>query len=227
VKNCFAAAEDGADVLLLDDGFQHLRLLRDLDLVVVDATCPFGGGRLLPAGMLREPPTALARADAVILTHSDQVSAGQVEIIREKLRRYARDALLLTAVHRPARLTDLNGNPRPLGELSGRRVAAISGIGRPDTFVTTLRDLGAEVGENFAYPDHHVYDGAEVRHKLGALAPNWIPLTTEKDAQKLREVMDDHWRSRIGVVGIELRVSGLPQLRERIERMFKENLRTK
>lgn len=207
----------GADVLLLDDGFQHLRLARDLDVVLIDATCPFGGGLPLPAGMLREFPGALARADLLILTRADQVSPGRVEMLKETIRAAYADRPMLTASHRPSRLANLLGDPAPLDALAGRPVLAVSGIGRPDAFAATLRDLGADVRAALTFPDHYAYRAEETARRLAAFPPDLLPVTTEKDAMKLRECLSDEAKARMFAVGVEMRVSGLPELRQRLE----------
>ena len=213
------AQEAGADILLLDDGFQHFRLQRDLDIVLVDATCPFGGGLPLPAGMLREFPGALRRADIVILARSDQVSPGRVEILKEKLSQWCADKMVLTAAHRPSRLANLAGAPLPLDALTGRQVLAVSGIGRPDAFAATLRELGAEVCGALTFPDHYAYPGAAFVKKLRQYPSEWLAVTTEKDAVKLRENLPPEIKEKVLAVGIEMRVSNLPAFRERIERL--------
>lgn len=214
------ARANGAKILVLDDGFQHLPMQRDLDILLIDATCPFGGGLPLPAGMLREFPSALTRADVIIITRADQVSNGQVNLLKEQIHAYNQDLPILTATHRPSRLSNLNGSPQPLDALSGKRVVALSGIGRPDTFAVTLRDLGAEVCASHEYSDHHHYHAKAMQNKLLSCDSTWIPVTTEKDAVKLQPILNDYWRERVMVVGVEMRVAGLPFLRERIERII-------
>lgn len=134
----------GADVILLDDGFQHRRLRRDLDLVLIDATRPWGlpsesEGRapvraLLPRGLLREKPPALARADALVITRSDQVPAETLAELEASLIEQAPGPAILHAVHRPRRLRDVDGGSHELEELDGREVDLASGIGNPDAF---------------------------------------------------------------------------------------------
>lgn len=210
------AVADGFDVLVLDDGFQHLRLMRDMDIVLLDATCPFGGGMPLPAGMLRERPVTLSRADLVCLTRTDQVSAGTLELIQERIRLNARNVPVMHCIHRPSRLATLAGEVLSLEGLQGLQVAALSGIGRPDVFASTLRDLGAEVCAAVNFADHQVYTQAGVRSALARLERQWTPVVTEKDAVKLEGVLEPQERQRILVLGVEMRLSGMPQLRERV-----------
>ncbi len=181
----------GADVIVLDDGFQHRRLARDLDLVLVDATRPWGlpappgGGpsvrAFLPRGLLREPLSGLARADAVVLTRADQSSPEGLAFLEQELQEAAPGKPLVHAVHRPWRLRSLAGEEPPLAELRGRQVDLLSGIGNPDAFEETVRGLGADVRAHRRLADHHDYGGSELEGLGGA--GRWI-LTTAKDAVK-------------------------------------------
>jgi len=174
------------DVLLLDDGFQHRQLHRDLDLVMVDASDAFGGGRLLPRGRLREPVAALCRAQAIILTRSDQAS--DLPGLRRCLEQIVPGALQVLARHRPARLMRFpEGEEYPLASLGGRRVLAVSGIANPEAFHRTLTDLGAVVAGTLTFPDHHPYGPADLA-RVGRGADEAradLVITTEKDALRM------------------------------------------
>lgn len=185
------AAATGADCVVLDDGFQHRRLARDLDVVAVDATDPFGCGRLFPRGLLRESPAGLARAGAVVLTRADAVDAARRHEIRtrvEAARRAAAPAVWAEAEHRPVGLRCWEGEPLPLGVVRGRRVAGFAAIGNPAAFRATLESLGAEVVCFGALPDHHAYTPADLA-ALGASAAAAradLVVTTLKDLVKVR-----------------------------------------
>jgi tetraacyldisaccharide 4'-kinase len=176
-----------AEVLILDDGFQHHRLGRDLDVVTVDATLPFGGGYCLPRGMLREPVRALRRSDVVVVTRSDLVSATDLRPILERVRRAAPKAILAEAVHRPSfvrSLTDLS--ERDPDTLAGKAVFAACGIGNPAAFEGTLTALGARIVGRRRFADHHAYQSGEIeslRREAGAAGAD-ILITTLKDAVK-------------------------------------------
>ncbi|MBU0717515.1 MAG: tetraacyldisaccharide 4'-kinase [Planctomycetes bacterium] len=178
--------EFGADVVLLDDGFQHRRLARDLDLVVIDATCPFGYGHLLPRGLLREPVQALSRAHAVVVTRCDQVSRAVLSRLAARLRELARGAVHLQCTHRVTDLRQLDGTPLD-GPLAGRRAVLFAGIGRPESFKTTVRSLSVDVVGERWWPDHHRYRAADISSLLkpGRFPPYDVLITTEKDAVKL------------------------------------------
>jgi len=168
------------EVLLLDDGFQHRRLERDLDIVLIDVTDPFGRRELLPLGRLREPVAALARADAMVL---NRVAADERwEGLQEELRRHNALAPIFLARFEPeAVVRAANGEERPVEWLAGRRVAAFAGIGNPEAFFDTVSRTGAVLVERLTFPDHHRYRGA------GPVKPPDAELliTTEKDLVNL------------------------------------------
>ena len=190
------------DVIVLDDGFQHRRLARDLDLVLVDATRPWGlaaadGGEpvraLLPRGLLREHPGALARADALCLTRCDQVAAAQLDALERELERSAPGVPLLRAEHRPVRLREVGPGGAVLGleTLAGASVRLVSGIGHPAAFEATVAGLGATVVEHRRFPDHHAYTAEQARALLADPEGTRARLiTTAKDAVKLGALLD-------------------------------------
>jgi len=181
-----AIAECRADIIILDDGFQHFRIRRDLDILMIDATDPFAGGHLLPRGLLRERPACAARADLIVLSRCDQTSAGELAALRDRIDRIARP--LVETAHRPVTVRTLATKKRqPLEWLRGRRVYAFCGIGNPESFRRTLESLGAEVVKFRAFEDHHPYTPRDAR-QLSAEAQEFMAdtlITTEKDATKL------------------------------------------
>lgn len=196
VAGARAAAAAGADAIVLDDGFQHRRLARDLDIVAVDATDPFGCGHIFPRGLLREPLAGLARAHAVVLTRATLVDARRREAIRAALAT-ACDGRLPTvwaeATHRPTQLRSFSAATLPLESLRGKRIAAFAGIGNPSAFRTTLEKLGAEVVAFRAFADHHAYAAADLASLAAwARAANAdMVVTTLKDLVKVRsETLD-------------------------------------
>ncbi len=186
----------GAGAIVLDDGFQHRRLQRDLDLVLVDATRPWGlpaaesGGEpvcaLLPRGFLRESPRSLARADAIVitraLTHAGERSVAELE---SRIQGLAPGRPILLADHRPRSLCDERGARHPLGELAGRTVDLISAIGNPEAFEASVAAAGAKIREHRVFEDHHAYTPEDVAG-LGADGL-WL-VTTAKDAVKLEAI---------------------------------------
>jgi tetraacyldisaccharide 4'-kinase len=177
----------GANVVVLDDGFQHLRLRRDLNIVLIDATNPFGYGHVLPRGMMRERPRALKDAHLVVITRCDQVAPEEIRRIRRRINRVARGVDICRAVHRPRALVDHQGIEIDPLELAGKRVVGFCGVGNPESFFTTLRDSDAELTGRLAYDDHAEYTDQTVE-QVNQLANDtdaeWL-VTTEKDAVKL------------------------------------------
>jgi len=187
VAGAAAAVADGADVLVMDDGFQHRRLRRDLDIVLIDAIEPFGYGHCLPRGLLREGPSALADAHAVVLTHSDEVPPERLTRLGERVARLARGASHHVGVHRPSAVIDATGAERPLDDLLGRKVYAFCGLAGPEHFFTTLAGLGARLTGRRALDDHAAYT-PELLRRLVAEAKRseaGILVTTQKDYVKL------------------------------------------
>jgi tetraacyldisaccharide 4'-kinase len=189
VRSARVAVEElEAEVLVLDDGFQHLRLARDLDLVLIDALDPFGLGHLLPRGLLREPLSSLRRADVVILSRADLVAPAEQAAIRVEAERRAGPLRWVEARHAPIDLVDAEGASRPLGDLAGAAVAAFCGIGNPEGFRRTLEPLCGSVRDLRIFPDHHDYSAADVDSLAtwaGEMAADLV-LTTQKDLVKLR-----------------------------------------
>ena len=184
----------GVDVLLLDDGFQHRQLARDVDILTVPTKHLFeNSARLLPAGTLREPPTAFRRADVILLTHTDTPD-GPLHA-KEKMKSLAPNALILESVHQPVCLYPLASDKDTAQTnildaakvLEGKRILAVCGIGNPDAFVTTLMQYSPENVELLAYPDHHIYTDADLGQmdSVFQIAQADLIVTTQKDAGKL------------------------------------------
>jgi len=186
VRGARTAIAQGANVIVLDDGFQHRRLARDLDIVAVDATRPFGYGHLLPRGLLREPVASLRRVGLVILTRCDQVPDGTLAATEAEIRRIAPGASLLKCRHAVTGLERLDGAPENV-DLRGKRVVLFAGIARPERFLDTVRSLGATVVGVHWWPDHYAYRSADLTARLrqSDFPPFDFLVTTEKDAVKL------------------------------------------
>ena len=178
----------GAEVFVLDDGFQHLRIARDLDVVTIDATDPWGGGHLLPRGRLREPASALARADCVVITRAEL--APNLEELRAEVGRLSGGrAAVLTSRVRTRGLMPLGGAGENLeSHAVGQPVAAFCGVGNPRAFFEHLRRDGFELCYTRAFADHHTYNAsdAEAVSREAARGGARALLTTAKDAVKLR-----------------------------------------
>jgi len=200
-----AVEELASQMLLLDDGFQHRRLARDLDIVLLDASEPFGFDHVLPRGTLREPVTGLKRAGVVVLSRADMID----ETTREAVRRRALDlsptAAWCEVQHRPAALVDSAGAVYPLETIAGQAVAAFCGIGNPAGFRHTLETLGCRVASWREFPDHHAYTREDV-DALATFAQEAradLVLCTRKDLVKLR--VPTLSGRPLRAVGVELR----------------------
>jgi len=184
-----AVEELESAVLVLDDGFQHRRLARDLDIVLLDATEPWGHGYFFPRGLLREGPRSLRRAGVILLTRCDQVDAAALVRLRQEVQRWAPRVPLVETVHRPLELRNSDGRTDTLEALRGRTALAFCGLGNPDAFRRTLDALGATVLAFRPYPDHHAYTRADVNDLLAWVrqhAQADFVLTTQKDLVKVR-----------------------------------------
>ncbi|MFZ0034280.1 MAG: tetraacyldisaccharide 4'-kinase [Sedimentisphaerales bacterium] len=173
----------GAKVLIMDDGFQHRRLHRNLDIVTIDATCPFGYGKLLPAGLLREPVASLKRADAAVLTRCDQISESELNQIEKELQLINPDMVITRSIHSPVCVKSTAGEKIGLEQLRNRKIFAFCGIGNPETFLSTIKNTGANPVGSKIYNDHYHYtnsDADDIHDQARYLKADLI-LTTQKD----------------------------------------------
>jgi tetraacyldisaccharide 4'-kinase len=174
------------DVFLLDDGFQHMQLERDLDIVLIDVMAPFGRGALLPLGRLREPPASLARAGVLLLTRAEPWE--RWEGLRQQLRRYNPHApIFFVRIEPAAWVHAASGEEKPLSHLDSMPVLAFCGVANPDSFWRAVAQTGARPAARVCYRDHHRYSAADVR-RLSACARQAgaaASVTTEKDVINL------------------------------------------
>lgn len=210
-KNRYHAGETAinkfsSEVLILDDGFQHRQLERNLNILTIDTTQPYGTGALLPIGTLREPMSSIKRADIIILTRTD-ATGNDITEIRTQLDRLAPNTPILESIHKPTSLYRLNSKDNqtknPLNELKNRRLLAVCAIGNPNAFVTTLEHQDPKSIDLVAFPDHHVYSESDIQHikrQMAQCNAEWI-ITTQKDEQKLADHNTD---LPIFVLAIEL-----------------------
>ena len=195
------------EIFLLDDGFQHFQLHRDLDLVLLDAGSPFGNGKLLPAGPLREPVATLRQADALILTrfHKEQHAGGVAE-----MRRGFPDGPVFTAAIEPARIIQAgNGEVLPLPHLRGLPLLAFAGLARPRVFQESLAALGADLRGFQSFPDHHVFSPGELARLVEEARRQGAAclITTAKDFARLGEV----WEAEVPLLVLEVAARVEPQ----------------
>mgnify|MGYP001606985809 FL=1 len=173
------------DIIILDDGFQHWRLKRDLDVVLINALNPFGNGRVIPRGILRETLSALRRADIFVLTKTDL--AEDFKKTENELKEIGPSSLIVESRHQPIRLYDVNGKNFELSYIKDKEVCIFSAIGDPGSFSKMILDLGAKVKFEFEFRDHFDYRQGELEKIINACKGSEVKLliTTEKDAVKL------------------------------------------
>ena len=233
VSGRMAVEKFDAQVLILDDGFQHWQLYRDVDVVLVDGTNPFGNGHVLPRGILREPLEHLSRADIFIITKVDQITQEAVSQIREDLRRYNASAPVALSVHKPSAVLpflnwDQGLHPEdaiPAG-LMERPVLAVSALGNPASFEETLRGAGFTVAGVLRYEDHHHYGPSDIRRMADLAAEKQcILVTTEKDAVKLPADLVKEYNLPLYVLAITLEiVEGQEQIDAVLQSVLEDKL---
>ena len=177
----------GSDVFVLDDGFQHRRIARNLNIVTIDATNPWGNGRLLPAGTLREPPGSLARADCILITRSDQ--SDRVAELESELRKVRSDVRIFLSRMKLTGFRSLAEDERMETEPASQ-IAALCGVANPESFFTLLRKVGFELTETQAFGDHHDYTQADIDRIVREARAHGAQalITTAKDAVKVRSL---------------------------------------
>jgi tetraacyldisaccharide 4'-kinase len=209
-KDRFASGQHAREhfdtqIVILDDGFQHYRLARDLDIVLIDATNPFGSGALLPRGILREPLRALQRADAVVLTRVELAPDALGEVT-EQIRSWAPHVPIY---HLGTTVQAVWEGDMPLcrgaASLCSRRVVAFAGIGNPDAFAATLIQLGYDVAALVVFPDHHPYterDWRAIIDVVSRYAADCL-VTTSKDRVRL----PPSWQASASLYTIRIEVA--------------------
>jgi len=215
------------DLAILDDGFQHRRLARDMDIVLVDAIQPFGYGHVLPRGLLREPPSALRRANLVVITRAELVGPQEMDALKGRLHGLVRAGVpILVAHHQPSALVRADGSREAPESLRGETVAAACGIGNPEAFRATLQKLGARIEKWDVFPDHHAYAPEDVDRLLSAARSAGLKrlVTTVKDYVKWEPLLADRSeRPAVEIAALEIRmaiVEGDDRLRREIRSLL-------
>jgi tetraacyldisaccharide 4'-kinase len=184
-------AEEELDmqVLVLDDGFQHRRIARNLEIVLLDATDPPSARHVLPGGLLREPMGALQRADLIFLTRTDQAETRDLHKLIHQIQRKNPHAKIAHARHCPSRILQFPNDRLPVGILRGKQVLAFCAIGNPNSFFGSLHSLGADVVDARTWPDHHAFTAEDVAELVAwtAAFPNAQAIVcTVKDWVKIQ-----------------------------------------
>jgi tetraacyldisaccharide 4'-kinase len=220
------------DLFVLDDGFQHWSLARDLDIIVIDASRPFSNRHLLPRGFLREPLSSLKRAGIILLTRTTKVDQTCIKDLTNELLTINPNVTIASIEEEPSKLISLtdftigrdSGQIAAAQFLSGRKISAITGIGNPRQFLASLENMGAEVGYFKAYPDHYNWEEAEIIDLIKGLAENGFLelIVTAKDGVKLEPWADmfDKYRLTCYILSLEFSV-GDQQVIKRIKTVGK------
>ena len=192
-------------VLILDDGFQHRRLSRDLDILTIDATCPFGFDRMLPAGLLREPISGIKRAKAAIITRCDLATEEQVNFAQWRLMRISPEIQIFKAAHKYHGIEMLGGKVLSMPEVAGKKCFAFCGIGNPYAFIECLINEGVSLFDYKIYQDHHNYTKKDIDEILELSTSCELIITTEKDFVKLQGFNNPLLIEKCGCTKLEIK----------------------
>ncbi len=219
-----ACREFGADTVVLDDGFQHRRVRRDCDIVLIHVRTPLAGFRWFPRGPMRESLTAVRRAHVAIITKADE-ALESVAALSERLRAINPELEVLSAAHEPVALVDplsgLTQDPKPL---AGHGVGLVSSIGDPEGFEATIRRLHASVVWHLAFPDHHRYQPADwdaIRRQVERRRPDAL-VTTAKDWVRLAPLLGRAEEPQVPLRVLQVRMAileGSDRLDDRLARV--------
>jgi tetraacyldisaccharide 4'-kinase len=190
VKSAKAAMDAVRDVLILDDGFQHRRICRDLNILLLDSVSLFGNGCMFPRGVLREPVTSIKRADLVVLTKIDMIDAGRKEEVVSQLKTLAPEKPVVTAKHKASFLADVTGAAYPVESLQGSKVFLVSGIVDPDYFEFLVKNAGATIAARRDYTDHHRYSQKDIDDMYNECFKRGFEkiIVTKKDFVKMKDL---------------------------------------
>jgi tetraacyldisaccharide 4'-kinase len=212
----------GVDTVILDDGFQQWRIKKDLEIVTIDATDPFGNGKVLPRGILREPLCALKRADIFVLTKTNLNP--DIQEIKDFLSEINPKAAIFEAMHQPVGFYNINNSAElsPPEALKEKNVALVSGIADPGSFENLIASLGINIGLSRRFPDHHRYSPKDLENAIKEAQDKGIDtmVTTEKDAVRLAELGAMISRFKILVLRIELRIKDEQSFSDRLLRLY-------
>jgi len=214
-----------AQVLVLDDGFQHRKLKRDLDIVAIDATCPFGYGRVLPAGLLREPKGGLSRADAVIITRFDQVEVGQMRQLEKKIQKISPNIPIAKAVHKHTGAVTFQNEKLDLEELCSKKIFAFCGIGNPNAFFRCLEQNDLFLADTQIFDDHHAYTQEEMKQifERARSCEAEVILCTQKDWVKSALLSPEEKNVVFAYLAMELDfLEGLDKITPLIDNLFSD-----
>jgi len=199
-----AEAASDPDIFVLDDGFQHLKIKRDIDILVISATNPFGNRRLIPAGILREPISHICRSDIIVISKCDLVNKESLLNIKENIHRIKPAAHIFESTHRPVSFTTSDQRILDLKYINGKKTCCVSGIGDNDSFIKTLQKIGADIRLACPYMDHHRYTRPDVDYILTACRDARVDCiaTTQKDWLKLEPLIPPYSETEVIVLNM-------------------------
>ena len=206
IESAELAEQFNPDVFILDDGFQHWKHQRDLDIVCVNSLNPFGNGMIIPAGILRERKSALKRAKLVALTNCNLVTEEKLNKVKQEIFNIKKEFPLETACKNydvvnmcdNAKIEDFNSFKEE------NSFVVVSAIGSPENFVNTVTDLGLKIKDKVFFSDHHKYKVKDITDILNILDSNENIITTAKDAVKINEVTDMDMKEKIYVINVSI-----------------------
>ncbi|MFH1288074.1 MAG: tetraacyldisaccharide 4'-kinase [bacterium] len=212
------------EVILLDDGFQHVSLKRDLNIVVIDGLNPFGNFKVFPAGMLREKINNLKRADIFLITKVDLISAAGKNKIVDFIKKIVTNAVVLEGIFQAEKFVSLNTKKEyPVEYAARKKCIAFSGIGNPDSFLKTLKNINISILDYIIFPDHYSFRERDVNEifERGRIVNSDLILATEKDGIRFSGLGDRKWKNDILFLSIKLKiVVGEEILKERIRKIL-------
>jgi len=208
VKNAKREEEKPLDLFVLDDGFQHLKIARDLNILTIDAGNPFGNGHLIPAGILRETIDSVTRAHIAVITKTATVSRHTLDSIKEVLSKHNPGIEIYESDHQPLLFYTESGEEKALEYVKGRRVCVVSALGDNDSFKTTVRSIGSDMGLDFSYMDHHRYSIGDIERILDGCKKESIDtvVTTEKDWVKIKGLLDNRMKEDIEFLILKIKL---------------------
>lgn len=200
-------------VIIMDDGFQHRNLERDLDIVLIDGLSPFGNRKLLPAGLLREPLSGLKRADMFFISRADQSAPEKKKEIYEEIKKVSGEKPVIECIHKPYCLVNIfDGRKESADFIKGREVSIFSGIGNSKAFELSVASLGAKIKRTFVFPDHHIYSREEIKEITNS---GEAVVTTEKDGVRLEKTACKNvWALKVKMIII----AGAEELKKKLEK---------
>jgi len=209
IKNALSQqAREDVGLFILDDGFGHLKIKRDLDIVAINATDPFGTGMLIPAGTLREPICSLCRAGMVIITKSNLVDEADLRKIKELVLKFNSDVDIFEARYHPASLW-VGNEERSLDYLKGKKVHAVSALADNSSFCKTVNNIGADIVSSCLYADHYNYTETDIDKIIDSCRKKGVRyiITTQKDWVKLRDLVGEVPCDDIEFLVLKIRLS--------------------